>query len=200
MFNLESVLEIVGLVSGLACVWLLIRQNVLTFPLGLAYAVVSVVVMYRARLYSDVLLNAYYVVVNGYGWWHWSRVRETTGEALAVTRTPRGQIALLGILAVLGIVLLSWFFGTHTDAERVTWNATTTVLSFVAMWMSARKYLENWWLWLVVNILSIGLYFLQGVLAYALLYTVYLVMAVTGYRSWRASMQASLKAGEGGGA
>ena len=65
-------LEFTGLASGLLCVWLLIRQNIWTFPIGLLYAVVSVIVMARANLYADTLLNFYYVVMNAYGWYYWS--------------------------------------------------------------------------------------------------------------------------------
>lgn len=184
-------LEIFGLVSGLVCVWLMIKQNVLTFPIGLAYAVASVLVMARNQLYADVLLNAYYVFINAYGWWYWSVKKEEQGTELVVSRvTAKTAAALFGI-GVLGVIAMIGLLSHYTSAQQVILNSITTTLSFIAMWMSARKLVENWLIWLLVNVLSVGLYFLQGIYPYVLLYAVYLVMAVKGYREWMVSMSRS---------
>jgi len=197
VFPTDRLLELFGLVSGLACVWLMIRQNVLTFPIGLAYAVVSVAVMARNHLYADVLLNAWYVAINAYGWWHWSVSKERTGAPLPVTRTSRRTAIILVPIGIAGAGVLIWGLSSYTNAELVVANSISTIMSFIAMWMSARKLLENWWVWLAVNVLSIGIYTAQGIHAYAVLYTVYLIMALQGYRAWSASMAAQtvLKAG-----
>lgn len=185
----ERLLEIFGLVSGLVCVWLMVKQNVLTFPIGLAYAVASVLVMARNQLYADVLLNAYYVVINAYGWWYWSITKEEQGSELVVSRVTTKTAVSLFIIGVLGVIGMIWLLSNYTGAQQVILNSITTTMSFIAMWMSAHKLVENWLIWLVVNVLSVGLYFLQGIYPYALLYAVYLVMAVQGYREWIASMK-----------
>jgi nicotinamide mononucleotide transporter len=187
----ERLLEIFGLVSGLVCVWLMVKQNVLTFPIGLAYAVASVLVMARNQLYADVLLNAYYVVINAYGWWYWSVKKEELGAELVVSRVTAKTAAGLFAIGVLGVIGMIGLLSNYTSAQQVILNSITTTMSFIAMWMSARKLLENWLIWLLVNVLSVGLYFLQGIYPYALLYTIYLVMAVQGYREWMASMKRS---------
>jgi len=102
----DRLLELLGMASGLACVWLLIRQNVLTFPIGAAYALISVAVMARNGLYADVLLNAYYVVVNVYGWWYWNVREEEQGAVLAVTRIPRTTLLLLIPVAIVAFLAL----------------------------------------------------------------------------------------------
>lgn len=184
----ERLLEIFGLVSGLVCVWLMVKQNVLTFPIGLAYSVASVLVMARNQLYADVLLNAYYVVINAYGWWYWSVTKEEQGAELVVSRIKAGTAGWLlavGVLTAIGMIAL---LANYTSAQQVILNSITTTMSFIAMWMSARKLVENWLIWLVVNVLSIGLYFSQGIYPYAVLYAVYLVMAIQGYREWTDSM------------
>ncbi len=180
-------LEAFGLISGLLCVWLLIRQNILTFPIGLAYAVATVVVMAQSKLYADVLLNAYYVLINAYGWWYWTRARKATGTPLAVTWTPRGTQVWLLVACVLGIALMTTVL-SQTDAELIFWDSTTTILSFAAMWMTARKYVENWAVWWVVDIIATVMYVYKGLYFYAVLYGIYLVMAVMGWRAWRATM------------
>jgi nicotinamide mononucleotide transporter len=184
-------LEFTGLVSGLLCVWLLIRQNIWTFPIGLVYAVVSVAVFSNARLYADVLLSSYYVVMNAYGWYFWlygAPRRRTVSDELVVTFMPVRQRWLVAFLVVAAAALLGWLLDTRTDAELAYWNSATTAMSFAAMWMTARKYIDNWIVWLAVDVVAAGVYLVQGIELYALLYMVYLVMAVLGWRAWRQSM------------
>lgn len=180
-------LEIVGLISGLLCVWLLIRENVLTFPLGLLYAVVTVVVVARANLFADVILNLYYVGMNAYGWYFWlygGRERREH-EVLMVSAVPRQQWLWLGITIGAGTLLMGWYFAGYTEADLPYPDSFTTVASFVAMWMSARKYLESWALWFVIDVVQVALYLIKGIEAYALLYLIYLGMAIRGWFAWR---------------
>lgn len=180
-------LEIVGLISGLLCVWLLIRENILTFPIGLIYAVVTVIVVARASLFADVILNLYYVLMNAYGWYFWTygdRNRRSS-EVLLVAWVPRSQWLVIAVIIVAGTLLMGLFFATQTSAALPYPDSFTTVASFVAMWMSAKKYLESWVLWLVIDIVQVGLYVIKGIEAYALLYLIYLFMAVYGWMSWR---------------
>ena len=183
-------LELIGLITGVLCVWLLIRENILTFPLGLIYAVVTVIVVVRANLFADVILNLYYVVMNAYGWYFWlyggSNRRQS--EVLLVSWVPRGQWLLLATVTILGTLLMGWYFATQTSADLPYPDSFTTVASFVAMWMSARKYLESWLLWFVIDVVQIGLYVIKGIEAYAVLYLLYLGMAVFGWISWRKHM------------
>jgi len=189
-------MEFTGLVSGLLCVWLLIRQNVWTFPIGLVYAVVSVVVFFEARLYADVLLSGYYVLMNGYGWYYWlyggTRTRLTGGaleeDTLPVSRTPLVTGAVLCGLTAAAIAGMGWFFDTQTDAAFPYWDSATTCMSFAAMWMTARKYIENWIIWLIVDVIATAIYYLKDIQFYAILYGVYLGMAILGWRAWQLTM------------
>jgi nicotinamide mononucleotide transporter len=182
-------LELTGLVSGLVCVWLLIRQNVWTFPIGLVYSVVSVWVFFEARLYADVLLSGYYVLMNAYGWYYWlyGGVRTSTDE-LMVTRTPLATGAVVALITALAIAAMGWFFDTQTNADFPYWDSATTCMSFAAMWMTARKYIENWMVWLVVDVIATAIYYVKGIHFYAILYGVYLGMAIMGWRAWQVTM------------
>ena len=182
-------LESVGLASGLLCVWLLIRENVWTFPIGLIYARVSVLVFTQERLYADVLLSGYYVIMNAYGWYYWLyRGARTASQTLAVTVTPRRAVVPLIGLTAAATVAMGWFFDTQTNADLPYWDSATTCMSFTAMWMTARKYLESWIVWLIVDIMATVIYLLKGIELYAVLYGVYLAMAVMGWRAWQRSM------------
>lgn len=182
-------LEFTGLASGLLCVWLLIRQNVLTFPIGLVYAAVSVAVFMEQRLYADVLLSGYYVAMNGYGWWYWlyggSRAES---EDLLPSYTPHLTAAWLAGSVAVGIAAMGWFFDSQTNADLPYWDSATTVMSFAAMWMTARKYVESWIVWVVVDVIATAMYFYKGIELYGFLYAIYLGMAVMGWRAWRRTM------------
>ena len=193
-FLIENWLEAAGLVSGVLCVWLLIKEHILTFPIGMLYAVVTVVVVARALLFADVLLNLYYVLMNAYGWYYWlyggQQLRERAGELLPQRITVKTAVGLT-LITLLGSVLMGYLFAQYTHADMAYADSLTTVASFVAMWMSARKYLSSWVAWFLIDIVQIFLYVLKGLSSdpglffYAALYTVYLAMAIWGWLSWR---------------
>jgi nicotinamide mononucleotide transporter len=184
-------LEFLGLVSGLLCVWLLIRENILTFPIGLVYAVISVVVFIEARLYADVLLNGYYVLMNAYGWYYWRfNDHSSSGtDRVPVTFAPALTRVWLLVLVGVSTVAMGWILDNRTDADLAYWDSATTTLSFAAMWMTARKYIDSWAVWLVVDVIATGIYIYKGIEFYAVLYGLYLIMAIMGWQAWRRSMK-----------
>jgi len=183
-------MEATGLVTGLLCVWLLIRQNIWTWPLGLIYALVSVVVFWRAHLYADLGLHLFYVAMNIYGWYYWLRGGENleAEEELPVTHVTPSIALLLAVISVTGIWAMGYSFANYTDASLPYWDSATTVMSLVAMWMTARKELESWYVWLVVDFLATAIYLYKGLEFYAVLYSVYIGMAFAGWWAWRQSM------------
>lgn len=181
--------EAAGFVTGLLAVWLLIRQNIWTWPVGLVYAAVSVVVFVEAKLYADVILHLFYLGMNAYGWWYWlfggNRGQD---DELPVCNTPGEQRVLLAGIGAVGIAFLGAALSRWTDADYAYWDSATTVLSFVGMWMMARKQLESWLVWFLVDVIAVALYLMKGLNLYAALYGVYLGMAVAGWLAWRRSM------------
>lgn len=184
--------EFAGLVLGLAAVVLLIRQNIWTWPVGLAYALISVWVFYDAKLYADLLLHLFYVGMNLYGWWYWLRAPaatqpqiDTSTEELPVSRSTPTQLVSLLVLGTIGSLVLGWYFATYTDADFAYADSATTGFSFVAMWMQARKLIESWVLWFLIDIGASALYVIKGIEFYAVLYVVYLGLAVAGWLAWR---------------
>ena len=197
-FIIENWLGILGFISGILCVWLLIRENVLTFPIGLFYAFISVLVMYEARLYADTLLNFYYVVMNGYGWYFWLKGGDERrrDDYLLIEWMPVKQWSWVVGLGIAGTILMGWAFDTLTNAALPYPDSFTTIVSFLAMWMSAKKYMDSWFLWLVVNVVSVALYLIKAqevsdLYFWAILYAIYIAMAFSGYRTWRRQMLSS---------
>ncbi len=189
-FWAQNWLEATGLVSGLLCVALLIRQNIWNWPIGLFYSLVSIVVFYRSRLYADLALHVFYVVMNAYGWYYWTfAARPAETDEVPVTQTPPAISSGLLLIVAAATAALGWTLSTHTDAAVPYWDSATTTMSFAAMWMTARKYIENWLVWFVVDVLATGIYLYKGLEMYALLYCVYIGMAIAGWWAWRQSMQ-----------
>jgi len=183
-------LEACGLVSGLLCVWLLIRQNIWNWPIGLVYSLVSLVVFYRARLYADLGLHVFYCVMNAYGWYYWLRgARPASESELPVTRIPHTTAVSLAVVVVVATWVSGYTLSTHTDAAVPYWDSATTMMSFGAMWMMARKHIENWVVWLVVDVIATFIYLHKDLELYAVLYGVYIAMAVAGWWAWRRTMQ-----------
>ena len=185
----QNWLEATGLVSGLLCVLLLIRQNIWNWPIGLFYSAVSIVVFYEARLYADLCLHVFYVTMNAYGWYYWGFAkRPAEVPVLPVTRIPPRVAAALAVVVAIATAGVGWSFANYTNAAVPYWDSATTTMSFAAMWMTARKQIENWIVWLIVDIVSTGIYLYKGLEMYALLYCVYIGMAFAGWWAWRASM------------
>lgn len=181
-------LEFAGFASGLLCVWLLIRQDVRTWPLGIVYAVISIPVFLSRDLPAQALLHGVFLVFNGYGWWYWARGGREGEAILPVTRTAPPVLAGLLVAALLAALPLGLRGSGEVPAAVAFVDAAILTLTLAAMWLSTRKKIENWVLWFVVDVLASGLFLHQGLFFYAALYLVYLLMAVLGWRAWRVAL------------
>jgi nicotinamide mononucleotide transporter len=204
-----SPLEVVATLLGVACVGLTIIRNIWCWPTGLAMVLCYIVIFYQVKLYSDMGLQVVYVGLQVYGWWYWLRGGQRSAEATqgggvegaevaAVVDSesvPVRRLAPARVLAWLaGAALATLALGTlmdrATDADLPYWDATTTVLSLVAQWLMGRKILESWLFWIVVDVLSIGIYAVKGLHLTAGLYALFLGMAIAGFVAWRRALAA----------
>jgi len=184
-----SLLEFTGLVTGLLAVVWLIRQHILTWPTGIIYVIVSLAIFWKEKLYADFALHIIYLFLNIYGWYYWKHGKHSGVDKLPVTATPLGLSVFLVILSAFGIGAMGYLLQRYTDASLPYWDSATTVLSFTGMWLTARKKIENWYYWFVVDILATGIYYYKGIYLYAFLYVIYIGLAVVGYVNWRQSMK-----------
>jgi nicotinamide mononucleotide transporter len=176
-------LEIAGFVTTLAGIWLTTRRLLICWPVVLAADVLYLVVFYRARLFSDALLQVFFVAFTLYGWWHWWRGVRKEGEVRVVPLSVRGLIAGLAAGA-LGAVLLGWLM-VRVGAALPHLDAALTSYSLVASWWQARKHTANWWLWIAVNLVYIGEYLYKDLIATAVLYLLLVILAVMGLVDWQ---------------
>lgn len=184
-----SPFEAVGVVTGILGVWLTTRQKVWCWPVGMVSVACFIVVFYGAKLYAAMALQGVYVGLTAYGWYSWLHGGEGRG-ALEVSVVPRPLAAALLALGAAGSWAAGYWLRTQTDHALPYVDGFTTSFSLVAQWMQARKYLENWLVWVVVDVAYIGMSLSQGLLLTAGLYAVYVGLAAVGYRDWRRSMTA----------
>jgi nicotinamide mononucleotide transporter len=182
--------EILGVVFGLLFVLLAIRESPWCWPFGIANAALFLVVFGHARLYGAAALQAVYVVVSIYGWYEWLHGGAGHGR-LPVSRTPTRWRLSLVALGAAGSLALGLVLKLRTDAALPFSDAATTSFSLVAQWMATRKWLENWLVWIAVDLVYVAMYVSQGLLPTAGLYAAFLVAAVFGYREWRGSLAAA---------
>lgn len=190
---MDNILEIVGVAIGLIYLWLEYKASIYLWIASIVMPAIYLFVYYDAGLYADTALNIYYLVIAIYGWIAWKynisfSSKKTQKKELKISHVaPRQWISLILLYAVSQIVT-STLLINFTDSDVPWLNGLTTALSIVGMWMLARKYIEQWIVWLVVDILSAGLYIYKGLYPTAALYLLYTVIAVFGYMKWKKLM------------
>jgi nicotinamide mononucleotide transporter len=184
----SSCAEAFGFVTGVANVWLVTRESIWAWPLGVLNAVFYIIVFARTGLYSDTGLQGVYFVLSLYGWWHWLR-GGPQHEPVVVSRTPARLWLLLTAIMVGTWLLLSAITSRIPGAAMPHLDAALVAISLVAQWMMTRKLLENWLLWIAVDVVYIGLFVNRQLPLTAVLYLVFLGLAILGYVQWRRSAQ-----------
>jgi nicotinamide mononucleotide transporter len=177
-----SLTELFGFLTGAIGVWLLARQNIWNWPIGIANGAFYVAVFLRSGLYGDAALQFVYIAMNAYGWVLWLRPRED--HDLPVTRTPIPVWQWLLVFVLVAAVALRFFLGRFTDSTVPGFDGTTTALSLAAIYGQSKKYLESWWIWIVADLIYIPLYGYKGLWLTSILYGIFLILCVMGLRAW----------------
>lgn len=188
---LSITIEWVAALFGVVCVVLTIRRSIWCWPTGLVQVVLYILVFFQARLYSDLLLHVVYVVMQVYGWWAWLHGGKE-GRPLQVSRLSTSLCLAWSAVAAVGIVGLGLVMNTWTDASLPYWDAATTVLSLIAQYLLARKIVESWVVWICVDVLCVGIYTAKGLYVTTGLYSIFLVLAITGLCAWLRAMKVQL--------
>jgi nicotinamide mononucleotide transporter len=181
--------EVLGVIFSLLYLYFSIRRNILLWPAGILSAILYMVVFFRSKFYADMGLNAYYFVISIYGWILWRRGSRDGERELPVTRISGRLSVILAGITLAAFFVIGWILDHYTDSPIPYWDAFTTAVSFTATWMLARKILEHWLLWIVVDAVSMGLYLYRGLYPTLFLFVVYTAMAVIGYMQWKRYMK-----------
>ncbi len=183
MFGARMV-EWIAVALGLANITLLIRRSIWNYPFGIVMVSLYAWIFFEAKLYSDAGLQIFFFVVQFYGWYYWLKGRGDDGLVI-VRRLRRGQALGYAAAAIAGIAGLGTVMARFTDASFPYWDASIAVLSVIAQILLARRRLENWLVWIGVDLLAIGLYWAKALYPTAALYFLFLILATLGYFNWR---------------
>ncbi|MCB1451170.1 MAG: nicotinamide mononucleotide transporter [Nitratireductor sp.] len=186
MFGTRAI-EIVAATFGLINVVLIIRRSMWNYPFGIAMVILYCWIFYEARLYSDALLQIFFLVIQVFGIFWWLKGRDDTGLVMARDLSPQSA-GMAAMIAMIGTAALGYSMNTWTDAALPYWDACTTVLSVIAQILMARRYLQSWLVWITVDVLAIGIYLTKDLTPTAALYALFLCLSIAGYLRWRNSM------------
>lgn len=185
-----TVADAAGFATGAACVWLVVRNHVANWPLGLANNAFFLILFVDARLYADAGLQIVYFVLGMGGWYWWLR-GGTDKTELPISRTPRREMWACVVAGFAGFVVLTLVLRA-VDGALPPVDAATTTASLVAQYLLTRKRLGNWWVWIAVDVVYVPLYLARDLPLTALLYVVFFGMCVTGLRRWQRLMAEQL--------
>lgn len=175
--------EIVGFITGLLCVGLAALNNIWNWPIAIISVVFSIYIYYEKKLFADTGLQVYFLLMNIYGWYYWNKKPETQEKA-PVTRITKREV----IYSIAAIVIFTVFLGSvlkFTTASYPYLDSFCTACSLVAQVLLARKVLENWLIWIFVDIIYVGILIFKQLDLFAILYSIYVPLALYGYFDWK---------------
>ena len=186
--------ELLGPVVGVIYLWLEYRASIYLWIAGIVMPALYIFIYYDAGLYADFGRNIYYLLIALYGWLAWKTGFRLWGEKLDVgelpiSHAPKRVWPRIAVAYIVAQLFIAWILINYTDSTVPLADSFTTALSIVGMWMLARKYIEQWWVWCVVDVASSALYIYKELYFTAFLYAVYAIIAIFGYRKWKKMMQ-----------
>lgn len=178
-------IEILGTICGVVYLYLELKASIWVWLTGIIMPTLSIFVYYETGLYADLGINIYYLCAAMYGFYVWRFGKRNDQKERPIAHTPRaliGPLTLTFILSFLGIGLI---LQHYTDSTVPWWDSFTTALSIVGMWMLAHKWLEQWWVWVVVDAACSAIYIYKEIYFFATLYALYAIIAIYGYFKWK---------------
>jgi nicotinamide mononucleotide transporter len=185
-----SLLELIGVVFGLASVLFARKGNILVFPTGIVSVAIYIYLCLEVKLYADMGINIYYLVMSVYGWYFWTR-KDKEQHATPISENNRKEWIVTIATLVIAYLVLSQILIHLTDSNVPHIDAITTAIFIVGMQLMARKKIENWIAWIIGDFISIPLYFYKGLILTSLQFFVFFIIAIAGYISWKNLMHSS---------
>jgi nicotinamide mononucleotide transporter len=179
-----SVVEIIAVMFGLASVWSMKKESILAFPFGIINVLVYVYICFISKLYAYAGINVFFALMSVYGWINWSRKGEDD-SAVRVSWCSVKELVLEGAALIVFFIVLRILLVKYTDSPVPTWDALTTAIYIIAMWLLARKKIENWIAWILGDTISIGLFAWQHLYFSSFQFLVFTIIAVLGFLEWR---------------
>lgn len=184
-----SWLEIIAMLTGIIGVWLTMKESIWCFPIGIINVSLYAWLFMTPgiRLYADSLLQCIYILLLLYGWINWSDKNIKTGTSQTFRISSTSALKLL-LISLTSTIVLAVFLKYYTDASYPWLDSLLTCSSLAAQWMIARKMIENWIVWIIVDIIYLPLYVVKNIPLTAILYGIFLLLAIKGYYEWKKNL------------
>lgn len=183
LFSQLTLLQWLGTIFGVVQVLLARQNNVHNYLFGIISILISIWVLYQSRLYADILLNLYYLVMSIYGWFYWKMGKQQQETPISSATRKEHSIAI-GILIGCFVLMVYWLVW-HTDSDVPYWDAVVCAFAWAGMWLMAKRKIENWIYLNISNLISIPLLIYKELYIYAGLTTFLFIVAISGYIRWK---------------
>ncbi len=181
--NIALLLEIIAVIAGIAYVILAAHNNIYCWVFGIIGSIISIYIfVFYSKLYSEALLYTFYVFAGIYGWIRWA---DKKNDKNILSQSILKNVIIIAIGIIASLILYSLITFMFADAQKPLIDSFTTIFSFIATYLTTKKYLENWLYWIVIDAVTTYLYFSRGLEIYALLMLSYTFMALYGYLNWK---------------
>lgn len=180
-----GLLEWFGVFTGILCVWLAAKNNIWNWPIAIISVLIYIFIFFESKLYADMGLQFYFFVMNIYGWYYWSKHKENPEKERPIAMITKKEIFLSLIGVVIFTLALGFLLHKNTDASFPFIDSFCTAVSLIAQIFLARRVIQNWLIWIFVDIIYVGVYFSKDLYATGLMYALYIVIATMGYFDWR---------------
>jgi nicotinamide mononucleotide transporter len=188
----QNYIEFAAMLSGVLNVYLVTRINIWNWFFGIITVTLYAYLFYSVGLYADMSLQVVYLALQFYGWQQWQD-EDNVFHTLKIKKTPRWLWLFLLAAILFLFISLSYLLEHYTDSSTVKLDALTTAISLIAQWMMCKKRLENWWLWMVVDTIYLEMYWEKQLYMTCVLYFIYLILCIVGYKTWSARLPAQSK-------
>jgi len=185
----NNYIEVIGALAGLIYLYLEIKQNIWLWPVGIITSAFYIYVFFVSKFYADMGLQVYYLVISFYGWWHWLYGNKNgQKKELQITRTSFKLWVYISMVTAVLFGLMVFILKKYTDSPVPYGDSFVTALSITGTWMLAQKLIEHWWVWVVVNLVSLGLFIWKDLYPTSVLFFFYFTLAIYGYYQWKKEM------------
>jgi len=180
----SSLIESIAVLFGILSVWFARKENILVFPTGIVSVLLYIFICIDVKLYADMGINAFYFLMSVYGWYNWTH-KNGENEEREISRTTKKEKLIIVAALISFFIALFYILSQHTDSNVPIIDSITTSIFLVAMWLMARKKVENWTFWIIGDIISIPLYTYKGLVLTSFQFIIFLILAIMGLIEWR---------------
>lgn len=180
-----GLLEWFGVFTGILCVWLAAKNNIWNWPIAIISVLIYIFIFFESKLYADMGLQFYFFLMNIYGWYYWSKQKENPTKERPISTITKKEIVFSIIGVIVFTLALGFLLHKNTDASFPFIDSFCTAVSLIGQIFLARRVIQNWLIWIFVDIIYVGVYFSKDLYATGLMYALYIGIATMGYLDWR---------------